>query len=159
MATTRYDISCDWDGVIDSYVTGHKGRPDVFSDPLVPGAIGWLTDCHLTGKSVIIHSTRLEHHDDVMAHEIAHAMKAYLIKNGCPPDVAHGLHFWSDEGKPRAKVYIDDRAYRFEGTFPSVEELEGLDVWNRNDRTKARAEAAKQAEYDVNAEAAFRGYR
>lgn len=149
--TTRYDIACDWDGVIDSYVTGHKGRPDIFSDPPVPGAMAWLTELHMKGKSVVIHSTRLEHHDEVLAVEIEVAMKRYLVSNGCPPDVVHGLAFWSGEGKPRARVYIDDRGYRFEGTFPSVDELDKLDVWNRNDRTKARHEAAKRDEYEAQA--------
>lgn len=147
--TVRYDIALDWDGCIDSYVSGHKERPDIFNDPPVPGAIAWLTEVILAGKLIVINSTRLEHHDDVLAHEIATAMKTYLIKNGCPPDVAHALHFWSEEGKPRARVYIDDRGYRFEGTFPSVAELDGLDVWNRNDRIRARVEAVGRKKYEA----------
>ena len=153
--TIRYDIACDWDGVIDSYVTGHKGRPDQFDDPPVPGAIAWLAACHMAGRSVIINSTRLEHHESVLTAEIENAMKEYLIICGCPADVAHGLHFWSGEGKPRAKVYIDDRGYRFEGTFPSVDELDAMDVWNRNDRTKARHEKVQRADYDAQAVASM----
>ena len=149
--TTRYEIACDWDGVIDSYATGHKERPDVFNDPPVPGAIAWLTECHVEGRSVIINSTRLEHDDHVLGAEIEAAMKAYLIANGCPVDVAHGLHFWTGEGKPRAKIYIDDRGYRFEGVFPSVKEMDGMDVWNRNARTKARHEMTLRADYDAQA--------
>ena len=149
--TVRYDIACDWDGVIYSFVTGFPERPNEFADDPVPGAINWLTECHMAGKTVVINSTRLEYNDEVTAKEIVDAMVAWLVRNGCPSEVAHGLHFWTDEGKPRARVYIDDRGYRFEGTFPSVTEMGLMDVWNRNERTKARAEASKRAEYEAQA--------
>lgn len=38
--------------------------------------------------------------------------------------------------KPIASLYIDDRAYRFEGTFPSVEEMErNMQTWNDHEET------------------------
>ena len=144
-----FDISCDWDGVIHSYVSGSPSRPDIFQDPPVPGAIEWLASCVMAGQTIIINSTRLVHDDEVLAAEVVESMKSYLIEEGCPSEVVHALKFWSGEGKPRAKLYIDDRAYRFEGTFPSVDEMGGMDVWNRASRIKARAEAKEQSRYDA----------
>jgi hypothetical protein len=34
--------------------------------------------------------------------------------------------------KPRAIIYLDDRAIRFEGTYPTIEQIRDLEVpWNQ----------------------------
>jgi len=48
---------------------------------------------------------------------------------------AHPKFFvFTGQTKPHAHVYVDDRGYRFEGEFPSVEVLEhlGHNTWNKS---------------------------
>ena len=110
------------------------GAPSIFNDPPVVGAIQWLLLCHRAGKTIIINSTRLN--DETENRDVQNAMKTYLRQHGCPQEVVEALHFWTGKGKPRARVYIDDRAVQFEGVFPHVKWIEGFDVWNRWQRIR-----------------------
>jgi hypothetical protein len=132
MAPVRYYLACDWDGVINKYVSGFSAD---FDDP-VPGAIDFLKTCLLAGKRLVIHSTRFTEPDG----DTSWRMRQYLVKHGLPQELADQLDFWFAGGKPRALVYLDDRGYRFEGVFPSLEELDALDVWNRSERVRKRGQ-------------------
>lgn len=136
----RYDIACDWDGVINSYTSGFEG-PGIFNDPPVPGAIQWLTACHRAGRVIVINSTRLN--EETKDGAVQGAMKEYLLRHGCPQEVVDALHFWTGRGKPRARAYVDDRAVRFEGdfSFPGMlaPESRFKDVWNRHQRIRSKS--------------------
>lgn len=44
-------------------------------------------------------------------------------------EILMGVNF--PDTKPIATMYIDDRAYHFDGTFPDEETIEGFKPWNR----------------------------
>ena len=133
---TRYDVAIDWDGVIYQYLTPiGDGPASAMPDAPVPGAIEWLEALHRAGLSMVIHSTRLSVSD---FDGVFDAMRAYLAEHGCAAEVIDGLDLWIHYGKPRARVYVDDRGFRFDGRFPDPAELVALDVWNRVDRDAAR---------------------
>lgn len=121
MTTERkYSVAVDFDGVIHSYTSGWVA-PDVISDPPVDGAIAWL-DAMLDKFKVFIFSTRC---DDLDARV---AMRAWLKRHGL--DRADEIEFTT--GKPPCLIYIDDRAWRFEGTFPTANQIHSARPWNRS---------------------------
>ena len=121
-------ICVDFDGVIHSYTSGWKGA-DVIPDPPVPGAIMFLNRLIAMGYEVVIHTTRAS--DDNPGG--AEAIRAWFIRN----DFLYSVVI-TDRKMP-AEVYIDDRALRFEGSWPSDSQLEwAARPWNRPDRRPAK---------------------
>jgi hypothetical protein len=137
-------IAVDFDGVIHSYVSGWKGV-DGIPDPPVPGAIEWLNDV-VTECRVVIHTTRAESPKGVAA------IVEWLKRNGATPQLYNST---ITNKKVPAVVYIDDRAFRFTGTFPSIEKLLiGMKPWYKQPsfsgphigtRGRTRSEAAHAA--------------
>jgi hypothetical protein len=116
----RYTVAVDFDGVIHSYTSPWAGA-DVIPDPPVPGAIEWLLE--ISKKfTVVLFTTRGE------TNAGQYAVRAWLDKHGWPSGRA-----WPDvtNSKPHALVYIDDRAWRFEGRFPTAHEIHGMRPWNK----------------------------
>ena len=111
----------DFDGVIHSYTSGWLGATAV-SDPPVPGAIEWLTEMS-TKYTLAIFSARNRHAGAV------DAMKAWLLQFGLSEEVLKKIKF--PKQKIPAHLYIDDRAWRFEGTFPSTDLIDAFKPWNR----------------------------
>jgi len=114
-------VCVDFDGVIHSYRQVGLGSY-VVADPPVPGAIHWLRTLVDSAK-VYIHTTRML--DD----GAEGAMREWLSRNGLPEDALSQLVFTAR--KVPAELYIDDRAFRFEGTFPTVDEIARMKPWNR----------------------------
>ena len=92
----------------------------------------WMTR-HFT---VVIHSCRLTPHgserESTRRVEMAKARIAtekWFLEYGLPKEVLNELEFWQKPGKPTALVYIDDRGFRFEGTFPSKKQIHQLRPW------------------------------
>lgn len=117
----RKTICVDFDGVIHSYASGWKG-PTVLPDPPVEGAIEWLTRV-AERFDLAIASVRNGQPGAI------EAMRAWLSRHGLPAHVLERVRF--PLHKPPAEVYIDDRAYRFEGSFPTLDELGALQPWSR----------------------------
>lgn len=113
-----YTVAVDFDGVIHSYTTpwiDHETTPD----PPVPGAIEWLNGIvdHFT---LVIHTTRGATAGG------REAVLRYLREagyKGPTPEVTNQ--------KVPALVYIDDRGWRFEGTFPTRHEIHAARPWNK----------------------------
>jgi len=114
-------VLVDFDGVLHSYTSGWQGA-DVVSDPPVLEAIEWLQ--HLVedpGLDVRVYSARSQQEGGIPA------MKTWLEENGFPGHLLHKLGFpWN---KPAAWLTIDDRAIRFEGEFPTVQEIHDFRPW------------------------------
>ncbi|MCZ7685689.1 MAG: hypothetical protein M5U28_45680 [Sandaracinaceae bacterium] len=117
----RRTLAVDFDGVIHSYASGWQG-PTAIADPPVPGAIDWLTAAS-ERFDLAIHSVRSAQPGAV------DAMRAWLREHGLPERVLERLRF--PVAKPPAELYLDDRAYRFDGTFPSFDALAELTPWTR----------------------------
>lgn len=117
----RETLCLDFDGVIHSYTSGWRGATSL-PDPPVPGALEWIATM-IDHYDIVIHSTRGR---ESGAHE---AMRQYLIDHGLSPTIVKRIRF--PRQKPPARVYIDDRGFRFEGSFPSLDEIARLVPWNR----------------------------
>lgn len=127
-------LCVDFDGVIHSYTSGWKG-PRNITDPPVPGAINWLRSllsdpdciCSMAPRyldyDVQIYSSRSRYIGG------RRAMKKWLKKwfnYYCyPPSCVDELLKFPNK-KPPASILIDDRAFRFQGRFPPLDELNKL---------------------------------
>ena len=109
-----YDVAIDFDGVLHSYVSGWQGV-DVILDPPTAGALNFVEDLRNEGLSIVINSTRANEDAGVQA------MRSWLATFDFPE-----LEIWTSRGKPLAGVYIDDRAYLFEGSrsWPRIETIQ-----------------------------------
>jgi hypothetical protein len=120
----RDTICVDFDGVLHSYTSGWKGGT-VIPDPPVPGAIEWLARIHEKYEIAVL-STRTREAG------AADAMRAWLRENGLAPEIVDRLSF--PRSKPPAKIYLDDRGWRFEGSFPTLEEIAAFRPWFDRER-------------------------
>ena len=124
----EYTIAVDFDGVIHSYTTPWIS-PEVIPDPPVEGAIAWLAEM-LEHFSVCIHTTRARTPEGVAA--VRAWLKAHAPKDR--PDMQlFETYFRITSEKPAALIYLDDRAYRFEGpgTFPTRDQIHRARPWNK----------------------------
>lgn len=116
-------IAIDFDGVVHSYTSKWTGATSI-SDPPVEGAFNFIRDLLDAGLQVAIFSTR-----NVEPGAID-SMKAWLFQYGLDQILVDKIQF--PTSKPTlASVFIDDRAYLFEGSFPSVEYLKSFKPWNK----------------------------
>lgn len=150
-------LCLDFDGVIHSYESGWQG-PRVIPDPPVPGALEFITKS-LDDFQVAIFSSRsgywfgrramkrwlyeqfvdlglpdvmnntpvwwldqIKSRGDWFAEPYDHTVRA-VARN-----IVYGEIQWPTR-KPPAKVTLDDRAVRFNGTFPPRHELQTFQPW------------------------------
>lgn len=118
----RKTLLVDFDGVIHAYRSGWTGITSI-PDPPVPGAIEWLS-AMTEIYSIAIFSARAKQTVGVQA------MKEWLLHFGLPEKVLKKIKF--PKQKIPAHLYIDDRAWRFEGIFPSPDKIDALVPWNRS---------------------------
>jgi hypothetical protein len=113
----RYTIAVDFDGVIHSYTTPWIDAVTI-PDPPVKGAIPWLNS--ISEKfNVVIFTTRAK------TFEGAAAVANWLADRGHIP-------YLVTAEKPAALIYLDDRAYRFDGSnFPTADEIHRARPWNK----------------------------
>jgi len=117
----RKTIVVDFDGVLHSYRSGWRG-PTVIPDPPVPGALAWLEEA-VDRFEIAILSSRSKEDGGI------EAMQHWLLDCGLPAAVLDELLF--PRTKPAAHVYLDDRGWRFEGTFPELDDLDAFEPWHR----------------------------
>lgn len=115
----RYTVAVDCDGVLHSYTTPWSSA-DSLPDPPVPGAIEWLNEI-VKHFDVVILTTR---GDQEGGNE---AVIAWLREHGYT-----GPDLLVTSKKVPALVYIDDRAWRFEGdNFPTAQQVHEARPWNK----------------------------
>lgn len=122
-ANRRMTIAVDFDGVLHSYTTPWSDAATI-PDPPVDGAIEWLNEA-VKQFAVFILTTRA---DQPGAN---HAVREWLVRNGFTGEVT------ITSKKVPALVYIDDRAWRFQGpgTFPPLDAIPGdpaFKPWNKS---------------------------
>jgi 5'(3')-deoxyribonucleotidase len=118
-AGERYTVAVDFDGVLHSYTSPWVNATTI-PDPPVPGAIEWLTVI-AHDFDVVIFTTRGETIEGQVA------VLEWLRNHGL-----NGIQIKAVTArKPPALVYIDDRAWRFEGTFPTADEIHRAKPWNK----------------------------
>jgi hypothetical protein len=117
----RKTICVDFDGVIHRYDSGWKGATTI-PDPPVAGAFDWLKALALDNRfEVCVYSSRSKEEGAI------YAMKTWMLEQGFDRDAITHLQFPTQ--KPAAWMTIDDRAFCFEGDFPSVEWLLRFRPW------------------------------
>ena len=95
---------------------------DNIPDPPVDGAFEFINQLLEKGFKVYIYSTR----NEFCAGRIA--IKDWLLKYGMSQDAIDKIDF--PTSKPIAKVYIDDRAWEFNGVWPDIAEIENFVPWH-----------------------------
>ncbi len=124
----RYTVAVDFDGVIHRYDSPWVNAHTIPDGP-VDGAIEWLFSA-LIKFDVVIFSTRCK------TWRGRRAVRQWLKKH------SGGLYYESPGSrgiedvtlsyeKPPALVYIDDRAWRFSGSFPTAAEIHAARPWNK----------------------------
>ena len=129
----RRRIVLDFDGVIHSYTTKWEAA-NIIPDPPVEGALDWLFH-NVKNYELIIFSTR-NHQKGAID-----AMKDWLYKyfreagwsSSETIDIIWRLGFHTGEGKPICELFVDDRAFCFEGTFPTDEYMKNFKPWNKRE--------------------------
>lgn len=111
-------ICLDFDGVVHLYKRPWTRVSEIHDGP-VPGAREFCAEAIDAGYRVVI--------CDARARTAAMEIKAWLTAYRFPAEV----NVVSE--KPAAVIYIDDRGWRFEGTFPSLELVRSLRPWNRQE--------------------------
>lgn len=133
----------DFDGVIHSYTSGWRGA-DRVDDPPVEGAIEFLLKA-ADFFDVNVFSSRSGMKDGIMA--MQKAMQSWYVEHfakerGVKPDEEILLGVLRGEAatfvvntlkwpviKPAAFLTLDDRALRFDGTWPAMTELTNFMTW------------------------------
>lgn len=127
-------VAVDFDGVIHSYTSGWMGA-DQIPDPPVPGAIEFLNELALH-YTVVIFTTRAGHEG------ASAAIMAWLIEHGFEAEFVEITNV-----KGPAIFYLDDRAWRFRGNFPTMSQIRRAYPWRVGDplpSEKYRAKAIKE---------------
>lgn len=126
--TKRYTIAVDFDGVLHSYISPWVNAHTI-SDPPVPGAMEWLNEISLK-FDVVIFTTRGK------TWRGRRAVRRWLWDHGysfhlgfSPPKNWTDLDVTVTATKPPALIYLDDRAWRFAGTFPTPDEIHRARPW------------------------------
>jgi hypothetical protein len=135
MTKSKRILSVDFDGTLHYYTSPWKG-PTHIPDPPSPGALDFLRAAS-ERFTVVIFSSRSQSLGAIEAMRswlVAYAQleNAERVAKGLAP---HSTAWISDIGWPTAKppayLTIDDRCFCFEGTWPSVEQIENFLPWNR----------------------------
>lgn len=128
----RKMVCVDFDGVLHSYSSGWQGA-DLIPDKPVPGAMGWLKKLvQETPYDVGIFSARAT--QDRGAEAIKDWLYKELLKVCFSDDEAIEI---ADSIKilhhkpPEGFIFIDDRAFHFQGKFPSLGYLETFTPWGK----------------------------
>ena len=118
----RYTIAVDFDGVLHSYTSPWQAA-HVIPDPPVEGAIEWLMRI-VEEFDVVIFTTRGKTWRGRRAVlRWLHEQSFYL----------YDTEIKVTAKKPPCLIYLDDRAYRFEGpgTFPTADQIHRARPWNK----------------------------
>lgn len=140
----RLKIAVDFDGVLHDYSFSADGIcPYSISGGAIPGALQWLADLYTDGRcDVAIYSVRSSSLrgrwamknwlTDQLIFEYPDAYDPHSMFNG---DRLHDgiLHWikWPWFKPAGATIYLDDRAWRFEGSWPQYSEILDFRPWNK----------------------------
>lgn len=124
-------ICVDFDGVINSYTSGWTWRDasGPIPDHPVEGAFPWLIEI-IRHFKVCIYSSRSKVPRGI------YWMKCWFIREGFPPGLLESMEFPSQ--KPAAHLTIDDRAFRFDGVFPTADEINNFKPWHKKEPSRLR---------------------
>ena len=130
----RDKVAVDFDGVLNRYDTPFE-KAWIIPDRPVDGAISWLFSVNQE-YDVVIFSCRADCRRGRNA--IREWLKTY--SGTMWYSMGKGGYVGLEEvvvtnRKPHARIYVDDRGWRFNGpnTFPTLREIRELRRWNKRD--------------------------
>jgi hypothetical protein len=135
-------IALDFDGVIHKMKTANYSVAEEIDGPPISGAKKFCKDLLGRGFNVAIFSSRGG------SKRGKPAMQSWLEEHGFPSEIR------VVERKPWADVYIDDRAYRFEGDFsqaiayvgtPGETPLAWIDQGSQKKRNKRNSDGKRSS--------------
>lgn len=118
-------IAIDFDGVIHAHTSPFTKADEIHDDP-VEGALEFIREAFRREYGVTIYTARASREDN---EGVVEAIVRWLLTHGLEESYVEDIAITGT--KPAAIVYIDDRGWRFEGTFPSFEEIAALRQWNK----------------------------
>lgn len=104
------NISVDFDGVVHEYTTTFTDYL-IIPDPPIVGAFSFLMSLQEQGYNVIIQTARAI--DDLAVQ----AIRDWFLEWGYSPKLLSEIEITKE--KPYAFMYIDDRAFHFNGKWPT----------------------------------------
>jgi hypothetical protein len=121
-------LCLDFDGVIHRYGKGWQNG--VIYDDVVPGFFEWAEKA-AEHFHLVIYSSRSKDDGGVLAMSgwLGEQRRKWRASGG-KPETTNPLEFEFAHEKPPAFLTIDDRAIRFDGTWPDVETLRAFKPWN-----------------------------
>ncbi|SMC32677.1 hypothetical protein SAMN06297251_10168 [Fulvimarina manganoxydans] len=135
-------ISLDFDGVLHAYTSGWQGA-GLANDAPVPGALDFLRRIVEDDRfDTVISSSRCDREEGREA--IRTFLDRHLVEEFGEVvglTVSAGIRV-GDGTKPPAYLHVDDRCMRFDGTWPSLDEIDAFKPWNKRDDIVAAAAAA-----------------
>jgi hypothetical protein len=125
---TRLIVACDFNGVIHDHRDRVKGSCCA-DDPDIPGAIDWLKATSEKFDIVLVSAS-------FARAEFVSSAKVWLAAKGIPrewlvPVYPGRNRITLTPFKPPCLLFVDDRAFFFQGRFPTVKEIETFKPWNR----------------------------
>jgi hypothetical protein len=119
-------VAVDFDGVINSYISGWKGPTE--TDAPVLSAAESLKTLYGRGYKIIIFSTRANTQEGI------DTIREYLRKHTKNNELADTIEI--TDQKPIADMYIDDRAIPFNGDWEeTLKRIEEFEPWADQDKT------------------------
>lgn len=127
MSEFRKTVCLDFDGVVHQY-TRPWTRANEIRDPIMPGAIQFMLTMLAAGWRVCIHSTRCHQPYGMQSIEkwLYNQVGQAWYETPAGPGI-EDVEVVAE--KPPAILYIDDRGFRFEGVFPTLEYMEKFQPW------------------------------
>lgn len=154
----RMTVAVDFDGVLHSYISPWKNAWTI-QDPPIPGAMAWLREISQHYR-VAINSARCANffgrramHSWIWRH-LNEEMWSWAANQGL---LAHNFTHMDDEEevrimtnermrgiffprvKPHALIYLDDRAIRFAGVWPTLKDIQTARPWKVGEADKSPA--------------------
>lgn len=125
-------VLIDFDGVLHSYSSGWQGKSSIPDSPN-PGAIEFLQNL-IEDEDIepVIWTSRVhcgENEAPAESENAKVAIRQWFYLQGLSPDEIQNLKITNE--KPPAVLIIDDRAFHFQGEFPSVEFIHEFQPWSK----------------------------
>jgi hypothetical protein len=135
----QYTVVLDFDGVVHLYDSPWQGA-DIIPDPPVPGALDFI--CQVVNHPELKLAIFSSRSDTFAGREairdwLYRHLQYYLQSGDKADDVLKKIAL--PQHKPPAILYIDDRGFHFNGTFPTLNWILSFKPWNKKERPHPHA--------------------
>lgn len=130
--TYKRSVCVDFDGTLTPSAKPFVAAALIEEEP-TPGAVEWFNSLVKAGMFVTVYTCRANNPEGAAAIRDWLLAKGFLVSS-C---------VWIAASKPHCDVYVDDKAWRFDGkNFPSIEQINRLIPWYKEQRLAERVQRA-----------------